>query len=153
MTDIALREATLDDAELLLTWRNDPATRRNSFTSDVIDFAQHRKWLRQKLAARDQTRIWILMADGSPAGQIRYDLKDDVAEISFSIDVRYRGRGLGTELLRLTAPKACRELGASAVRGFVNWTNTPSIRAFERAGFAREGDDPVVFVRNCGSFD
>jgi len=154
---LSLREATADDVDLLYAWRNEPATRESSFQTTVIDIESHRQWFARKLSERDRTRIWILTESGDPAGQVRYDRDSDLAEISFSIDLRFRGRGLGTEILRLSAPRACRELLVTRLRGVVKPDNRASIAAFDRAGFRREGESIVngvpalVFGWSCAA--
>ena len=155
MKRVTLREATPDDAVLLFEWRNDAATRENSFNRDEIDLESHRRWFAQKLAARDRTRIWLMMNGGVPVGQVRYERQGDCAEISVSIDPAHRGEGLGTAILRASAPRACRELDVREVRGLVKLTNVGSLVAFERAGFRRaedtavSGEPAAVFVWSC----
>jgi len=153
----SLREATAGDLDLLYEWRNDPATRRNSFDQGEVDRAGHRAWLERKLAARDRTRIWIMMSDDLPVGQVRYDRDGSAAEISVSIDSRFRGRGLGAAILRLSAPRACRDLGVVELRGLVKPTNPESMAVFEKAGFRRgpdsdaHGEPAAVFLWSCGA--
>jgi hypothetical protein len=36
----------MEDADLLLRWRNDPTTRANSFDSSPIDREDHIRWVR-----------------------------------------------------------------------------------------------------------
>ena len=158
MTSRVLRPATANDVDLLYSWRNDPGARENSFSREVIDGTSHGRWFEAKLEAREETRIWILIEEGVPVGQIRYDRSNaSVANISLSIDSRFRGRGLGTEILRLSAPRACQELGVQELCGLVKATNGASIVAFERAGFRRgadrivNGDIAVVFLWDCGA--
>ena len=154
---LSLRDATADDVDLLYVWRNEPATRESSFQTAVIDIDSHRQWFARKLSERDRTRIWILTESGDPAGQVRYDRDSDVAEISFSIDPRFRGRGLGTEILRLSAPRACHELPVKRLRGVVKANNASSVAAFDRAGFRRDGESSVngeralVFAWSCAA--
>jgi RimJ/RimL family protein N-acetyltransferase len=154
---LSLRDATEEDVDLLYEWRNEPATRESSFQTAVIDIDSHRQWFARKLSQRDRTRIWILTESGEPAGQVRYDRDSDVAEISFSIDSRFRGRGLGSEILRLSAPRACSELRVKRLRGVVKANNPASIAAFDRAGFQREsesivnGEQALVFTWSCAA--
>ncbi len=154
---LSLRDATADDVDLLYAWRNEPATRESSFQTAVIDIDSHRQWFTRKPSQHGRTRIWILTESGDPAGQVRYDSDSDVAEISFSIDPRFRGRGLGTEILRLSAPRACRELLLKRLRGVVKANNAASIAAFDRAGFRREaesivnGEPALVFAWRCAT--
>lgn len=155
MTALDLREATAVDADLLREWRNDPDVRRNSFEQGGVEEAAHLRWLAAKLAARGRTRIWILTEDGVPVGQIRYDVDGEAAQISFSIGALFRGRGLGSAIVQLSAPRACDELGVRELRAFVKQMNRASMAAFVRAGFRREadtvvdGDAAAVFVRTC----
>jgi UDP-2,4-diacetamido-2,4,6-trideoxy-beta-L-altropyranose hydrolase len=132
---LTLREATTADAELLFRWRNEAETRKNSFGSGPIPFEEHIRWLSSRLTASDDTRIWILEDGTMPVGQIRYERVSDEARISFSIDKNVRGKGLGTALLKLTAPLACQTLGVEQLVGMTKPDNIPSIRSFERAGF------------------
>jgi len=55
---LSARRAELADAELLRQWRNDPETRRRSFTKTVVAAAEHRAWLQARLAS-PRAAIWI----------------------------------------------------------------------------------------------
>jgi RimJ/RimL family protein N-acetyltransferase len=137
-----LRAARPEDAQLLWVWRNDPDVRRQSFSADEIPWEVHEAWFARKLASPD-TRIWILEADGVPAGQIRVERTGSDAKISFSVDRTMRRRGVGRRLLAMAGPVACRELGVRRLVGFVKAENTASQRAFEEAGFVRAGMETV----------
>ena len=143
MSTLELREATLADADLLREWRNDPIVRHHSFNQQIVEADAHRGWLEKKLGANSETKIWILMSDGAPAGQARYDRSGGTAEVSVSIDDRFRGRGLGVAILRMSAPRACSELEVREIRALVKPTNQASFAAFARAGFRRGPDVEV----------
>ena len=70
-----LRKAVMDDAELILKWRNDEMTRRNSFSSDVISMDNHVKWLERKFSD-NKCLMYILEDDGAAVGHIRLDILD-----------------------------------------------------------------------------
>lgn len=149
---LRLRDAVDADAELLLEWRNEPLTRSNSFSEEVVNGDDHQAWFSSRMAARDQTRIWILMDDEHPAGQARFEKRGaDRAEVSISIDASFRGRGLAVELLRRSAPRACQELDVREIRGKVKSSNAASLAAFARAGFTRE-DDEITGGEPCAVF-
>jgi RimJ/RimL family protein N-acetyltransferase len=133
-----LRPASFDDARLLWQWRNEPEVRQNSFDTGEIDWNTHTAWLERKLTSPD-CRIWVLENGSDPIGQIRYDRVDRIAELSFSITSRFRGRGFGTLILERSWSEACRELDVAGVRAMVKDDNLPSQRACERAGFTRGG--------------
>jgi RimJ/RimL family protein N-acetyltransferase len=154
VSELALRDVTLEDAALLRAWRNDPSVRASSFNQDVIDEQTHRDWLAKKLASAD-TRMWILTADGVPAGQVRYDKTDDTAEVSVSLGAAFRGKGYGVAILTMSAQRACTELALKEIRAVVKLTNAASLNAFTRAGFHRgpdaevHGDPSAIFFWRC----
>jgi RimJ/RimL family protein N-acetyltransferase len=154
VTPLALRVASVADARLLWEWRNEEATRLRSFDGAPVPWNSHLKWLDGKLAS-EACRIWILEADARPVGQIRFERQDSVALVNYSIDVHHRGRGLGTAILKLSAPQACRELGVTSIAGLVKVSNDASCRAFAAAGFVRTSDVVeagsacVRFERSC----
>jgi len=132
---VQLRVASEEDALLLWQWTNDAATRRYSFSAEPISWDSHQAWYAERLAS-PYTRLWILELQKVPVGQIRYDRTDGrTARISFSIAPGYRGLGLGTQLLSVSADRACRELKVDAVEGISLAENQPSNHAFVKAGF------------------
>jgi L-amino acid N-acyltransferase YncA len=96
-----------------------------------------------------------MMSDDVPVGQVRYDRDGTTAEISVSIDSRFRGRGFGVAILQLSAPCACRDLDVVELRGLVKLSNAASMAAFTSAGFRRGADSEVhgeraaVFLWSC----
>lgn len=139
MDSLRLRVATKDDEELLWNWANDPFVRRNSFSTARITYVEHAKWFRGKVASTD-THLWILEQRGVPIGQIRLDRTGDTsAMVSLSVAESYRGKGIGSTLLKMTSTKALQEHGISILEGKIILSNKASIRAFEKAGFKEVG--------------
>jgi len=140
---LGLRRASLEDAELLWQWANDPIVRSNSFNSSAIPMGNHLDWLKKKLAS-DNTVIYILETDQTPVAQIRYDRGEkECATISFSVAAGYRGKGLGEKTLLLSAKRACRALGVRQLKGAVIEYNEASKRTFVKAGFRRIGREKI----------
>lgn len=128
-------------------WRNEPQARAASFNTAPIPYEDHERWFSTKLADA-RTRILIISdAAGKGIGYVRFDLRNDEAEISVGIDSTERGRGYGSEAIRA----ACEYLvAATPVRRIiaqVKLANAASKAAFERAGFAATGK------RRIGSAD
>ena len=152
---LRLRPAQQDDVLLIWQWANDPPTRANSFRPEAIAWSDHMDWYRAKLVS-DDTRMWILERHQMPVAQIRYDRIDpDTAEISFVVSPGYRGRGLGTQLLQLSSPLACRELAIRRLQGVAFMRNVASARSFTKAGFTQvterviAGIDCRIFSKDC----
>ncbi len=138
--DLHLRPADENDRELIYRWRSDPLVRANSFHTEEIPFERHCEWYR-KLLADETKRQFIAELEGEPAGQVRFALEGGEALISYSVDERFRGRGLGTALLLAVTDIARAESGIRRLAGDVKRGNTASRRAFLRAGFREEGPD------------
>lgn len=151
MSSLRLRAADRDDAELLWKWSNDEATRVASFRSDPIPWDTHCQWLDRKLASND-SRIWIAESDSQPVGQVRYDRLSNEAEIDISVAASFRGQGLGTAILTLSAPRACCELGLNKLVAIVKSSNHASLTAFEHAGF-RLVEKVTRFGQSCVRFE
>ena len=133
---VGLRPAHAADADLLLAWANDPATRAASFGREPVARPDHVRWLAAVLRDRAR-RLWIAEEAGVPVGQLRVDrLPDGVGVVSIGLAPSARGRGLGHEVLGLGLAAAAAELGIRRARAVVMEANAPSRRLFEGAGFA-----------------
>lgn len=117
-----LRPATMEDAELLLAWRNDPSTRRASFNASEIDLDTHKAWLTRKVHL-----IQVAEVDGVPVGQVRID----EGEISYSIDAQYRGKGYGKAMVKAV-------MGDAPLTARVKTTNVASCVLLEHLGWRLE---------------
>lgn len=95
MLMLLLRPATLEDAGLLLAWRNDPETRRQSETYHELSITDHTEWLTKSLAMPDR-KLYIAENEGTPVGTVRSDESEDgTVELSWTIAPSERGKGLG----------------------------------------------------------
>lgn len=137
------RPATLDDAEQLLVWRNDPDTRRWSRSSDTIDLDAHRRWLAGSLERVDR-HLLVVSDDDGPVGTVRWDRDCAGWEVSITVAPDRRGRGLAGPLLR-AGEDALREwIGAGTpVTATVHGDNAASLRLFTRAGYRDGPGDPT----------
>jgi RimJ/RimL family protein N-acetyltransferase/ubiquinone/menaquinone biosynthesis C-methylase UbiE len=140
---VSLRPARGDDGDRLLKWRNEPAVRAASRSTQAITPAEHADWFARRLADPN-TRIFIVEYEGEAAGQVRVDrLDSDRGEIHIALAAEVRGRGLAAEALRAAARLGTDELRLARIEANVRAGNEPSLRAFARAGFTevrRDGD-------------
>lgn len=98
--NVYLRRADREDAELFFKWVNETAVRGNSFNTEPIPWEHHQKWF-EKVLADAGVRIYVLMADSVPIGQIRLTAKEKAWDIDYSVDAHYRGQGYGKKLFEL----------------------------------------------------
>lgn len=133
---IELRRATEADRDLLLSWRNDPATRASSRSTGVIDLQEHAAWLKDILA--DPSRLLLIgEQEGTPIGTVRFDPREPApdVEVSLTIAPDHRGRGLSVPLLLAAEGPAQKEYGATGFWAFILSGNDPSVATFHRAGY------------------
>lgn len=104
---IRFRDATMNDADLLLRWRNDPLTRMMSKGSDAIDIEEHVRWLNGVI--KDKCRqLYIAFHEDRAIGTMRVDWSgDSVGELSWTIAPEARGDGYG----RVMVHQFCRMVG------------------------------------------
>lgn len=92
--NLQLRPATLADAALLLQWRNDPLTRKNSRNMAVVEERDHVAWLKTKMH-----EIYIAEDRGVPVGTVRAQKGEFSTELSWTIAPHARGLGYGKAML------------------------------------------------------
>ncbi len=131
---ITLRPATLDDADRLLAWRNDPVTRHASFDSRAISLEEHRAWLSAQLADPSAV-IRIGSLGGRPVGVVRFAVDGDRAVVSVAIGPDDRGAGIGTRLIARGCASVMETRGVAAIDAWIRPDNVASQAAFARAGF------------------
>jgi len=135
MVALTARRAEGGDAELLRQWRNDPETRRRSFTKTSVSVAEHRAWLHTRLAS-DRAAIWIFSDGVVPVGQVRVDIDGEVAEVSIVVAPEQRARGYGKSMLSAAVALLRREFGAGLrARALVLDDHEASLRTFKACGF------------------
>ncbi len=142
------------DADLLLAWANDPATRAQSFQPDRIEAATHALWLAERLDS-PASRLLIGLEGPTPIGQVRFDRNPDgTVEVGISVAADARNRGLGRSLLAAGLAAARRD-GSLGVRTFVariRIDNDVSAALFRGAGF-RLVEESVCNAIPCLVFD
>lgn len=95
------RPATLDDADLLFQWRNDPITRQNSRQTAEIDHPTHLKWLAEAIQ-NPKRKLFIAFANKTPIGTVRFDQQNELTwELSWTIAKESRGQGFGKEMVKV----------------------------------------------------
>jgi len=122
------------DRRRIFDWSNDPEARSVSFRPEPILWQEHCAWFKTKLRDPDCFfyKVGLL---GKPVGQVRFQRSGRKATISVTLDKKFRGRRLGSPILRLAARKVFREAGISRIDAFVKKTNAASLGVFRRAGF------------------
>jgi len=132
---IILRPAVLEDAALIFPWRNHPQVRQFFFTPEPLNFEDHCAWFERSLLLQDRVML-IAIFSGEAIGFLRFDRKDQAAEIDIYLDPSRHGQGLGSSVLSagLSWAKAYL-LGLNLLTAKVVAANKTSQRIFEKNGF------------------
>lgn len=132
-TPLVMRPVAAADEAMLLDWANDTLVRSNAFNPEPIAPDGHHRWLSARLS--DQAHCRFLIAEtrsGVPLGQVRFDRRDDVWVIDYSVAPHYRGRGLGRPILQA----AIRQMQpGERLVGEVLAKNLASHKVFRSLGF------------------
>jgi UDP-2,4-diacetamido-2,4,6-trideoxy-beta-L-altropyranose hydrolase len=134
---LALRGASLSDANLAYEWRNHPETRRFSLDSRAIAVEEHQEWWRRSLLD-PQRMLFIAHLGRHDLGVLRLDFGADEANVSIYVDPRFTGLGLGQAMLRAAQSLMIERRPSTTVERLVAQilpTNHASQVAFEKVGF------------------
>ena len=140
MSALKIRPVSDTDCRLLWEWVNEPQVRAFAFNSEPVPWVEHLEWFRKKRS--DPACSILILTDerDTPVGQVRFDMESDkAAEIAISIASEQRGNGYGTEAIRLACDYFHRQKPVAEVAAYIKPENGPSIRAFQKAGFADRG--------------
>jgi RimJ/RimL family protein N-acetyltransferase len=87
-----------------------------------------------------------LWGDNFPFGSIRFEFNDDEAILSYTIDKRYRGKGLGSIILKEGISVIQKEhFETKFIFGYVHENNKSSKYSFLKAGFKVNQNPPTHY--------
>lgn len=136
---VETRPATVDDAELLFRWRNDPDTRAASRTTDPVPFEAHVRWLGESVERED--RLLLVGADErGDVGTVRWDRRgEDSWEVSITVAPSRRGAGMARQLLAAGEVALLARVGGPVLcLAAVRRDNQASRHLFTRSGYLLE---------------
>lgn len=137
---INLRKASLEDAFCLFNWKNEEESLKNSLNHEPVLWENHVIWMENTLK-NDNRFLWILEKEGKPCGMLRLDREEQEeliwGEISYLVDKKYRGQGLGKQLL-IMAEKQAEILNITVLCGVVFTHNKASAAIFESLGYRKK---------------
>ena len=142
---ITLRQATMQDADLLFNWRNDLTTRESSRDTSRVAKKDHLVWLKQ-IQNNPDRELFVAERNGAAVGTVRADLADGVWELSWTVAPVARGYGVAKAMVSLLADQI-----PGPLRAEVKAENVASARVAEHAGMVieRRTGDVIHFYRDA----
>src|SRR5262245_56469675 len=141
---VYLRPLEREDAPLLAAWLNDPEVTRTLLRSHPITLQAEIAYLEKVAQSQDEVTLGIVPKDSDKligaTGLHLVDWRARHACFGVFIGVKEEwGKGHGTDATRLMVRHAFATMNLNRVWLHVVSTHEAGIRAYERAGFRREG--------------
>lgn len=141
---ISLRPITWEDTDRIIAWRNKPSVYKHFIFRQPFTRELHENWLRTKVATGKVVQYIIVdKEDGQPVGSVYFrdiDPENESAEYGMFIgEDLARGRGIGTETVRLFTRFGLDVLKFHRISMRVLADNPASRRSCEKGGFEVEG--------------
>jgi RimJ/RimL family protein N-acetyltransferase len=142
-----LRKAGWADVDLLFSWANDKEVRKNSFSTEPVDYEGHLAWFGKKYQGKN-SQIYIFCEgngrENQEKGMLRLDFYEGTVEISYSIALGERQKGYGEKLILLAEDEvshlAQKEgFQAITVKAYVKPENRASNCIFTKLGYEKHG--------------
>lgn len=135
------RAALPTDIEQYFSWVNEEGVRQNSISTNLIPWEGHQKWFMSRLHDPN-CELYVFTQGHRPIGQIRFDIDDLNATIDYSVDIKYRGKGYGSRVVKLgESLLRSRRPEVTNIVARVKISNLPSKRVFERLGYIEVPDN------------
>lgn len=116
---------------------NDPVVRQNSLSPNPILLENHIAWFKNIITS--EVNVFYIVKDNLDnfIGQVRFDKSPDqnLYTISISLTQYYRGKGLGTEIIKKASKELLQEKNSAKILAFVKDNNQSSIKSFIKAGY------------------
>lgn len=137
-----IRSADSSDFLDILSWRNDPLSRKMFRNDNEVTPEEHEKWL-GCILKNPLIKIYIGIAGEEKIGICRFDANEPITsvEISINLNPKMRGRNLSYDFLAKCI-KEYKKSHETKLTATVRKINQPSLKIFERKGFnmVREDD-------------
>lgn len=130
-----------EDAKVAFLWRNDPITRSMSFHTEPQSWEDFLKTYLQRSFSVPSLPPLFAIHENRRVAFIFFEASNSLNQssrkcctLSINLDPEYRSKGLGTLVLK-EVQNWVRERGYDTLLGEIKAENSPSLKAFEKAGF------------------
>ena len=157
---VTLRPLTEADTANIVRWRNSESVRKNLYTQAELTEQQHLNYFKNVVQAGKCAQYIIIVSENGNQHHIgtvfikSIDRENRKGEFGMFIgEDRFRGKGYAVPTVKQILEIAFSELGLNRVYLTAMADNEPAIRAYEKAGFVKEGLMKEDFLRCDGYVD
>lgn len=157
---ITIRPIELADTDNIVKWRNAPSVRKNLYSQAELTAQQHLRYFETQIATGKVKQFIISEHQNGRSRDIgtsfikNIDAHSNKAEFGIFIgEENVRGKGYGTVATQLTVDYAFDVLKLHRLYLTVFSDNTAAIHAYQKCGFAVEGELKQDFLRSDGYAD
>jgi RimJ/RimL family protein N-acetyltransferase len=138
--NIEIIAATSEDCEFIHVCRNHPMARAASRSREEIPYEQHQRWFAEAMLD-PKKYLYIALDQDVKVGSLRFDeVTEGKAEVNISLNPEIYGKSYGAEVIREGSLKFLEDSSQTRiVRAEIFSDSIASIRAFEKAGYAKKG--------------
>jgi len=140
-----LRPAEAADLGTVFAMRNLLEIVRWTESGREVTMDEHRAWFASRLA-REETRLFLIEVEGTPAGVLDLACRNGEAVISIYLLSPLRGHGHGRRLIREACMIARECWGPVTMVARILSDNHASLHAFSAAGFVETGTDGRTII-------
>lgn len=124
-----------EDAKLIMEWRNDDDTRKNSFNQEVKEWDKFKNEFYNNYF--NNIPLFAVMNNQKIAFiSFLYTDNNDTLKIGINLDPNYRGKGLSTDIIKLSINYIKQQYpDIKSIIADIKEFNIPSIKTFTNADF------------------
>jgi len=140
---VFLRMMTVEDTDLIVSWRNKDAVRKKFIYQALFTRESHLKWVETKVNTGDVVQMIICrQEDEKPVGSVYIrDIDHTHHKGEYGIFIGEddaRGKGYGSETAKLMVRYGFEELGLHRIFLRLLSDNIAAFKSYENAGFRQE---------------
>mgnify|MGYP006132110543 CR=1 FL=1 len=133
---IKARPATITDSQDLFIWRNDNHTRLMSKNPLPVTIPEHEHWMATILCNNNKCLLICTNSQHKKIGMVRFDMLDEITEISINIAPIHRGKSLATACLKSAIQYFKTNFSSDKpLTAAIKKNNTASQKCFQAIGF------------------
>tara|TARA_B100000795_G_scaffold69374_1_gene48361 strand:- start:2362 stop:2817 length:456 start_codon:yes stop_codon:yes gene_type:complete len=147
MSNLHLRDATINDELLVFEWRNIDTLVALSSKKQKVTIKEHQQWFKKKIVDVN-CKLLIIQLNDKNIGLIRLELEQDACKITIYLIPGYEGQGFGYAALSQAIDECV--FDCKSYLAEVQSKNIPSQKLFQKLGFlkASEDDNFILFNKN-----